>query len=107
LKIQTHLGYLKSFCLSRKCNEFSLTISLFEGGVDRESLLIKFINIKDLKIGDLNNVFNLLINIKDISDRQMERIKYKVTEDEYDSFSFYCEAFEKEQPCQSESLINA
>ena len=36
------------------------------------------------------------INITDVSDHQMEGIRYKVKEEENEVFSFYCRTFEYE-----------
>ena len=54
---------------------------------------IKFTDVKDLKLGRMNNICTLLLDIYDISSHQMEDINFRVTEEEENLFSFYCKSF--------------
>jgi hypothetical protein len=100
---QKKFGYLQSINLYRNidedgCSEYSLNIILcdypyYEGD---KKLLLTFLGVRSFKIGDLDGMFKLLVNITDISENQMEKINYKVKEEENEVFSFYCETFKFE-----------
>lgn len=106
---QNSFGYLQSINLSRSiddigCSEYFVCIILcsypfYEG--DRK-LSLKFSGVKNLKVGDLDGLFKLTINVTDISERQMEGISYKVSEQENDLFSFYCDVFEYEEVIETQ-----
>jgi hypothetical protein len=97
---QKEFGYLQSFNLYRNlnevgCSEYDLNITLsdypfYEGD---HKLLITFSGVRNLRIGDFEGLFKLIINISNISKDQMEGINYKVKEEEYELFSFYCDKF--------------
>ncbi|MCT4596535.1 MAG: hypothetical protein N4A50_01480 [Vallitalea sp.] len=99
--VQKKFGYIYSINLKRDidangCSEYMLDIILcdypnYEGC---PKLLLHFLEVRDFKLGNIEGMFKLLIHITDISERQMEGIKYKVQEEENTSFSFYCNAFE-------------
>lgn len=100
---QKEFGYLESINLSRNikedgCSDYSLNIVLkgypfYEGD---QTLILTFWGVRNLKIGDLDGLLKLLFSITDISESQMEGIKYRVKEDENELFSFYCKTFEFE-----------
>lgn len=100
---QMDFGFIQSINFFRNinndgCSEYSLNITLcgnpyYEGN---QKLILNFLGVRDIKIGDLNGLFKSLIYITDISEDQMEGINYRVKEDEYQLFSFYCETFEYE-----------
>lgn len=50
--------------------------------------------MQDIKVGDLEGIYRMSISITDISEHKMEKINYRVVEDENETFSFYCETFE-------------
>ena len=58
---------------------------------------IKFFDVKDFKLGEINMMVFIQIYISDISSRQMEDINFKVSEEENDLFSFYCKSFTFEE----------
>lgn len=102
-KKQKDFGYLQSIELSRDfnengCTEYSLSIVLcdYPYHEGNQKLLLTFLGVKNLKFGDLDGLVKHFINITDVSDHQMEGIKYKVREDENDLFSFYCKTFQYE-----------
>lgn len=100
---QKDFAYLQSINLSRcihenGCSDYSLNIVLcdypyYEG---YEKLLLTFLGVKNIKIGDLDGLVKHLIIISDVSDRQMEDINYRVVEEENDAFCFYCKTFKCE-----------
>lgn len=98
------MGYIESFSFRREMYEYSsegdsLTIILcdYPHKSDKDKLKIIFYNVQDIRIYNINNVFrvltHILLQIEDISDRQLEAINYQVEEIE-DMFSFICEDFE-------------
>lgn len=90
-------GFLERFCLTRKIDfdnfsSFCLELQLCSP-LDHqcnERLQLSFSGIKELSIGNLEGLFSLLIDLKNIQDSQLENIKYQVVESEYNSFSFLC-----------------
>lgn len=90
-------GYLKEMYLKRDitdegCTDYQLRIVLadfpfYEGD---EVLKIIFNGVKDLKIGNLEGLFILVFDIIDVSNRQLENIKYRIYEIEQKALSFYC-----------------
>ena len=102
-KKQKDFAFLKSINLSRDfnengCSDYTLNIVLcdypyYEGN---QKLLLSFLGVRNFKTCELDGLVRHFINITDVSDHQMEGIKYKVREDENDLFSFYCKTFEFE-----------
>ncbi len=99
-KIKKNKVYIQLIKLKRNLDEnlsnaLDLTIILsdypyYEGD---ERLELSFYNIQEFKLGNINNLFRMLIDIIDISDRQLEECKYIVEELEYNTFSFQCYDF--------------
>jgi hypothetical protein len=102
-EMQKEFAYLHSFQLSRKmdevfCSDYILRIVLCGQPykeTDKE-MLLTFSGVKNLKIGDLGGMVRLFIHVLDIADSQMEGITYKVSEEENELFSFYCQKVEYE-----------
>jgi len=102
-KKQNIFDFLQSINLSRDFNEnglsdYSLNIVLckypyYEGN---QKLLLTFLGVRDFKLNHLDGLVKHYINITDVSDHQMEGIRYKVKEEENEVFSFYCRTFEYE-----------
>jgi hypothetical protein len=100
-QIQKRFCFLESIKLSRdigenNCAEYSVEIVLcnlpfYEGD---NKLLLSFYGAKDIKIGRIEGLLDLLITIVDVSESQLEKIRFKVKEDENEQFSFYCDSFE-------------
>ncbi len=102
-QIQKEFGYLQSIKIFRDitnigCTDYHLVILLcdFPHYKDAPVLKLKFEGVKDLKIGELDGLIKLLICIKDVSEYQMEGVSFKITENENNLFSFFCERFEYE-----------
>lgn len=96
-------GYIQSMNIYRKMDnnstkEYNLILVLstcpyYEG--DAKVKLI-FHNVQGFKLGDINNFYEVLFEILDVSDRQLEGIRYYVNELEYDMLSFWCSDIEYE-----------
>ncbi len=89
--------YINEFLVSRefngdKCSRYDLTIVLkdFPCWEESEKLTINFLGIKDLKLNNIENLFQVCFNINDISEWQLEKLKYSVKENENNMFSFMC-----------------
>jgi hypothetical protein len=94
-------GYLEAFKLEREihdgsCSDYSLKLKLCPstGQHKNKRLTISFSEVKELKVGDLKGLVSLLIDIRDVQEFQLEDTKYKVVENEYEAFSFYCNDFQ-------------
>ena len=72
---------LQNYSYNQKCKNVQLT----------------FFGVRALKLGDINWPASLLVNVIDISQDQMEGIRYSVREEENDLFSFYCNSFTIEE----------
>lgn len=90
-------GYLETFKLNRKitkegCSDYFLELQMRSTSDFRENnrLHLSFSGVKDLKIGNLEGLLSLLIDIRPIQEYQFENVKYKVVESEYEAFSFLC-----------------
>lgn len=89
--------YINEFLVSREfngdeCSRYDLTIVLkdFPCWEESEKLTINFLGIKDLKLNNIENLFQVCFNINDISEWQLEKLKYSVKENENNMFSFMC-----------------
>lgn len=60
-------------------------------------LRLKFIRSTDVKFGDFNVTFACMVVIRDISDRQLEDLTYRASEEEVGYFSLNCQDFEFEE----------
>lgn len=91
-----NFGYLTSFNLSRGTEiegfQTSLQITLVQTTLDYdEQLSITFTGVEDLEVGDLTGLICwLYLDITDISEDQLEDLRYKVVEYEDNVFSLYC-----------------
>ena len=94
-----HYRFLKALRLNRKISQIKsygydveLVLSKCSGEAD-EDLLIRCANASDIKIGNVEGMPGLLVNIEDVSLRQLEGCNYRIVEQEEDAFSFNCEEF--------------
>ncbi|MCX7289593.1 hypothetical protein [Janthinobacterium sp.] len=91
--------FLESISLNRLikkgfASEYKIEIILLNIDNDVvEAISMQFINSVDVKIGDLNNIYAMQLEIDDISSDQLEGVRYRITEQENSSFSFSCEDF--------------
>ena len=100
-KYQKQFSYLQSFNISRNisndgCSPYILNIIFcdFPFYSGDKKLTLKFKEVRDLKIGCIEGLLRLQLNITDISNYQMENINLKVSEIENNIFEFYCKTFE-------------
>lgn len=74
------------------CNvEIVFTKSTFE---DLDALELKFIQVVDLEIGNLNALVGCFPQIYDVRSRGWENVRYKAMDEEEGSFSLCCLDFE-------------
>ena len=99
--LQRKYPYINSIHLNRnlignEISDFSLTLTLSNNQVidENDKVTIKFWNIRELKLGEIDNLFRVYISISDISNRQMDGIRYRVSEEENNLFSFLCKDIE-------------
>jgi hypothetical protein len=70
------------------CSEYSINITLYgypfhEGD---QKLVLSFLGVRNLKIGELDGLYKLSINVNDVSEDQMEGIHYQLTEANIESY---------------------
>ena len=83
--------FLKSINLTRNisqenCSKFDVELVLSRFTSSEYELRIKFTNVFDIKIGRLEGLLGLLIDIEDVSDMQLEGGRYRVVEQEEQAF---------------------
>lgn len=99
-KEQQKFGYIESVTIYKDVEKENMTnhlkISLFHYPYVKgdKRLVVTFQNIIDLKIKELNGLFNTVFSIIDISSYQIENIKFKIVEDENNLLCFSCKDFE-------------
>jgi len=99
---QKKFKYLQSISLHKDnyddgSSEYVVHITLSTYQSCNKKLEIKFSGVRNFKMGEIDGLFALFIDIADISKDQLENISYKVKEDENDLFSFYCKSFAFEE----------
>lgn len=94
-----YFKFLKSIKISRNLNDNScckcdieLILSKSSSFCSEELRLI-FVNSFDIRVGWIDSVIGLLVDIEDVKNRQIEGGNYRVVEQEERMFSFYCEEF--------------
>jgi hypothetical protein len=97
---QKRFGYLMSIEFAREfnemdCTDYSVNIFLcdFPHSFGNPKMLLVFTGVRNLKFGDLDGLVKTFINITDISNHQIEGVKYSVKEAENETFSFCCKSF--------------
>ncbi|WP_027159908.1 hypothetical protein [Methylobacter luteus] len=93
-----HYKFLKSINLTRNisqesCSKYDVELVLSRLEINEHELHIKFNSAFDIKLGRLEGLFGLLVDIEDVSNMQLEGARYRVVEQEEQAFSFYCEDF--------------
>ena len=94
---QKEYGYIKAVDIFRnifgeECGQYSIKILLvsFPCWNEDEYFEIIFEGISNLKIGNIENLFKVSIQIDTIREYQYENAKYMVKECENELFSFCC-----------------
>lgn len=72
--------------------EIQIILSKYEN-VSPKKIMMYFLGGTNLKIGKLDGLFGMLVDIRDISSNGLENINFEVREIEYDTFSFVCKDF--------------
>lgn len=101
-------GFLEKFELSQVVNPehwsgFTLTLQLRPSGEsDSPCLHLEFHQVQELRLGPLDGLLCYFIEIRSITERQLEDRRYYVVESDHGAFSFYCRsyyaAYEGKQP---------
>lgn len=93
-------GFLESLNLYREivsegCSDYLLEIKMrtFPENPDTHKLHLSFLGVRNLRLGNLEGLTNLFIEIRSIHEHQLEDLEYKVVESENEAFSFYCKDF--------------
>lgn len=96
-KLVKKTGYIQSISLYRELDnnstkEYNLVLNLSTCPFYEADTRVKlvFYNIQDFKLGDINNFYKVFFEIINVSDRQLENIRYYVNEIEYNMVSFWC-----------------
>jgi hypothetical protein len=58
-----------------------------------EKLHLKFYDVVDVNIRNIESMAGILLAIEDVSDRQLEGVKYRVSDQENEIVSFFCSQF--------------
>lgn len=75
-------------------NGFQLTVILrSDTNSSASTLRLSFAGVQEFRIGELYGLLRYMLEIRCIEELQNEGRKFKITESEYDAFSFVCEAF--------------
>lgn len=91
--------FLKTLNLTRNitnkgCSRFDVVIVISKiSGDEVEDLHLRFLNAFDIRIGNIDSVSGLQIDIEDTRSHQIEGGFYRVNDLEENTFSFYCEEF--------------
>lgn len=89
--------FLKSISFNRNFDEnesrYDIEMILVGCSPDKGSLRMLFKESFGIKIGYIEGMMGLFINIFDIKNLQIEGGTYQVSDEEESSFSFYCKEF--------------
>ena len=102
-KLIKETGYIQSVNIYREMDtnstkDYNLALIISTCPFCKGDIRIKliFYNVQMFKLGDINNFYKVFFEITDVSDRQLENIRYYVNETEYNMVSFWCEDIEYE-----------
>lgn len=90
--------FLESFSLEREIeggrgSEYTLRLRLASRGGEAARLEVTFEGVRDLRVGSLEGLLALLIDVKSVRRDQLEGLHFEVREQEHDVFSFSCSEF--------------
>ena len=94
--------FLESMQLQREIGDytsspFTLTLTLLNtASLTAIRAVLRFRGVRGLKVGDLEGLPGILLEITDVGDRQMEHISFHVIDSESRSMEFFCLDFEIE-----------
>ena len=93
--------YLCKVCMERKiiekeCLDYNLKLEFcdYPNYCCENKLSIIFSDVQDFQMKNLDGLFRVCISINDLKERQLEKKKYFIKEEEEDIFSFYCSSIE-------------
>lgn len=95
--------FLKALSLERPLDsgtagEYSLEIDLAkEPATESDCLLLRFEAVRNLRLGELEGLPGLLVEIRDASQDGLEGVRYRVAESEEETFAFDCRDFSFER----------
>ena len=96
-KKQKEYGFIKEISIFRnicgeECSEYNLKIILsdYPSWDQDDKFSVIFIGIRNLKLGDIDNLYKVSMDINSITKQQFENINYSVIECENELFSFLC-----------------
>ncbi|GAB5375151.1 MAG: hypothetical protein AcusKO_16130 [Acuticoccus sp.] len=78
--------------LGGKASPFCVRVVL--ANVEGREATLRAVGCIDVKIGDINGLKGVFIDIEDVSGYQIEGVRYKVWEYENGMFNFYCQEFD-------------
>ena len=92
--------YLESLDIRRVVDDraaepYCVTITLMEEPRAESSRgRFVFYGVQNLKIGSLEGLVGLLVEVSDESSRQLENLRLRVVETEHQAFAFWCQDFD-------------
>jgi len=97
---QSKVGYLHSVFLFWDTGEdgnfkyfADMVLSSCPYDPNNRKIVLKFIDVKNFNLNEVNGSLFVQVSIVDISANQMEDINFSVKEEENELFSFYCKSF--------------
>lgn len=93
--------FLKSLYLTRNVSkegcsayEVELIFVTIDQNISPNSLRLRCANVVDIKIGKVEGMYGIQLEVVDIKDRQLEGVSYRIYEAENEAFSFLCADFQ-------------
>jgi hypothetical protein len=71
----------------------SFSIQIVLNNIENESLILRCSNATDIKFKELEGTMSMVLDVEDISDYQLEGVRYRIRELEYNTFAFDCSDF--------------
>lgn len=89
-------GYVKKVNIEKRLayNLYYLDIEILlscDADFSKDFVTLKFYNVKELTMENLNPILAIQFSIYDKSNCQLENTRFYVCDEEHDTFSFYCE----------------
>ncbi len=89
-------GYVKKVNIEKRLtdNWYYLDLEILlscDADFSKDFVTLKFYNVKELTMENLNPILAIQFAIYDKSNCQLENTKFYVCDEENDTFSFYCE----------------
>ena len=92
-KFLKSINFSRQFSQSKSCG-YNVELILSKSSYDNNNYLkIQCVNATNIKLGNIEGMLGLLVNIEDVKGNQLEGCNYLIVEEEEEAFSFYCEEF--------------